>query len=151
MGKIVSETDQLFAQIDKISALLDTEKNALAFWPPAKVREKIERQKLWTSVGKNEEVEAVLIYGGVYPIAKIEAIITAQKVRHKGVARQLFDAFKSKLERDGYKEIQAHIAIDLPHSLKFYQSQGFEHVRYREGGEGKETKNIGTCDDIGNA
>lgn len=126
--------------LPEIQALADSEKEALGFLPTAALGDAILRQRLFAATVESSgasELAGYLLYGGIFPHAKIQQIAVARNLRKSGVASALMKVFASDLERVGFMTIKADVASDLPSALAFYVSNGFEFIRQRAGGHAR--------------
>ncbi|MEP4259267.1 MAG: GNAT family N-acetyltransferase [Rhizobiaceae bacterium] len=139
--KINRDTKELVKAAPQIQSILDAEKNALGFWPPAQLMGAIKRDRL-RAAQIDDEICGFLIHSGVYPHAKVQAVATAVKYRQSGVASFLIRSLIADLEGMGYLTIKAEVANDLAAALRFYQYNGFEPVYSKPGGKTRNRKII---------
>lgn len=138
--RVEKDPRALLKILPRIQLLADSEKEALGFLPEAALRDAIIRLRLialMTVQNEEPELAAYVLYGGVYPHAKIQQIATVAKFRKVGAASALIRALASELEREGYMTIKAEVASDLTHALAFYSKHGFDAVRRRAGGQAR--------------
>lgn len=79
-------------------------------------------------------VAGFILFGGVYPVARIQQIGVRTDFRRAKVGSRLLACLASDLEKKSYLSLTAKIASDLPDALSFYRRNGFEHVATRKGG-----------------
>jgi len=129
----IVDRDQLGRLQPAITALADSEKEALGFWPENSLREAIERGRL-IALAADGELAGYIHYSGVFPHAKIQQIATSPAWRRKGVASTLIRTLVERLESHGFLSLKAEIAETLSGSLAFYRRNGFVQVLSRRGG-----------------
>lgn len=133
------ETDpiQILNHFDEIIDLANSESNSLGFLPKEAIRQAIQRGRLMillNSSNSRTSLAAYLLYGGIFPYAKVQQITTVEYLRKRGIATMLMDAFVSKLETLGFLTIQADVASDLNSAQRFYERNGFDQMKERPGG-----------------
>ena len=131
--------------MEEIIALADSERTSLGFWPEPALRDAITRKKLFvlldrTSIPKG--LVGFLLFSGVYPHVKIQAIATVETSRRQGGGTALLRGLIDDLEKYGYLTVRADVASDLDTALRFYSSHGFRKIRSRPGGSAREREII---------
>jgi ribosomal protein S18 acetylase RimI-like enzyme/predicted nucleic acid-binding protein len=138
--RIIENVNELRSLLPEIQKLADSDKEALGFLPAAALSDAIDRKRIMAIVNDKDgapEFAGYLLYGGVYPYAKIQQISAVPKYRRCGAASALIKSFASELERLGFMRIKAEVASDLPNALAFYAKNKFEIVRNRAGGQAR--------------
>jgi ribosomal protein S18 acetylase RimI-like enzyme len=79
-----------------------------------------------------------ILFSGVFPNARIQAIAVKPDHRRAGVASALVNALVSHLESRGYITVTAAVASDLATAQAFYESCGFVARRVRDGGQARQ-------------
>jgi ribosomal protein S18 acetylase RimI-like enzyme/predicted nucleic acid-binding protein len=123
--------------IPAIQELADSEKESLGFLPAIAFEDAIGRHRLIAAIAQDGDIRTFagfLLYGGVYPNAKIQQVAAVPTFRRRGAASALIKALISELELIGYLAVRADVASNLPAALAFYARHGFERVRERPGG-----------------
>lgn len=133
---ITRDKATLLKAVDQIQTLADNERNALGFWPEQQLKDAIQRGRLWAALD-GDQLRGYVIYSGVYPHAKVQAIAATEEARKQGVASCLLRSLTSELERLGYLTIKAEVAEDLAAALKFYQGNGFKASHEKAGGKSR--------------
>lgn len=137
-----SESDpaKLLEQLVRIRSLADNNKEALGFLPEAAYREAIEKRRLIAMCTLNDgasEVIGFILFGGVFPNARIQQVAVATRHQRTGVASALINLVVSQLEMRGYLTITAAIASDLTAAQAFYERNGFVARLWRPGGQAR--------------
>ncbi|WP_319519670.1 GNAT family N-acetyltransferase [uncultured Martelella sp.] len=126
-------------KLSDIVSISKAEKNALGFLPHAAYEDAIAAKRLIASLAESKDgkryVTGYLLFGGVYPHARIFQVGVLPEKRREGVASALLDALISQLEQASYISVTAHVASDLTQARAFYAKNGFEIVRERAGGD----------------
>jgi GNAT superfamily N-acetyltransferase len=133
---IIRDTKALLRESAKIQSLADSERDALGFWPEQQLKDAIHRGRLWAAFD-GDHLAGYLVFSGVFPNAKVQAIATTPTARTRGVASYLLRHLVSELERLGYLSIKAEVAADLTVALKFYESHGFRVSHTKPGGRAR--------------
>jgi ribosomal protein S18 acetylase RimI-like enzyme len=137
-----SESDpaKLLEQLARIRSLADNNKEALGFLPEAAYREAIEKRRLIAMCAVNNgesEVIGFILFGGVFPNARIQQVAVAKRHQRTGVASALINLVVSQLEMRGYLTITAAIASELTAAQAFYERNGFTARLRRPGGQAR--------------
>jgi GNAT superfamily N-acetyltransferase len=135
-----TETDPavLLQHLTAIRALADSEKEALGFLPEAAYRDAIVQKRLRVMVARENgtsHVAGFILFSGVFPNARIQAVAVSPEHRRSGIASALVSALVSHLESRGYIAITAAVASDLAGAQAFYENRGFVARRVRDGGQ----------------
>jgi GNAT superfamily N-acetyltransferase len=138
-----TETDPavLLQHLTAIRALADTEKEALGFLPEAAYRDAIMQKRLRVMLARENgtsHVAGFILFSGVFPNARIQAVAVSPEHRRSGVASALVGALVSHLESRGYIAITAAVASDLTAAQAFYERRGFVARRVRDGGQARQ-------------
>ncbi len=138
--KIVERPDALMGHIDALVSIADNYKTEIGFWPRSRLQQAILRGRLIAAVDHNNNREipiGFLIFGGVFPNGRIQAVAVAQNHTRCGVAQTLINSIVAKLEAEGYLAISAKPAKDLHSAQALYQKNKFEVVRTQPGGKAR--------------
>ena len=130
----------LLPNLPTIIALADAEKEALGFLRPPAYMDAIRKRRLVGMMAtRADKVEPVgfVLFSGVYPNARIQQIVVAKSHRRAGIASALLNEVVSQLEVQGYLNLTAAVASDLPVAQAFYERNGFIAKRSREGGQAR--------------
>ena len=106
---------------DTIQAEADKEREALGFLPSAAYRERILQGKLILLVASSndkDEYAGHLLFGGSFPVARIQQTCVSPKYRGTGGASLLLRALISQLERQGYLSVSARVASELQRAMR---------------------------------
>lgn len=138
-----TETDPtaLLQHLNAIRALADGEKEALGFLPEAAYRDAIMQRRLVVMVARENgtsHVAGFILFSGVFPNARIQAVVVRPDHRRGGVASALVSSLVSYLESRGYIAVTAAVASDLEAAQEFYESRGFVARRVRNGGQARQ-------------
>ena len=71
------------------------------------------------------EVIGFILFGGVFPNARIQQVAVAKRHQRTGVASALINLVVSQLEMRGYLTITAAIASELTAAQAFYERNGY--------------------------
>lgn len=133
----------LLQHLPAIRALADGEKEALGFLPEAAYRDAIVQKRLRVMLARDNgtsHVAGFILFSGVFPNARIQAIAVSPEHRRSGIASALVSALVSHLEGRGYIAITAAVASDLAGAQAFYESRGFVARRVRDGGQTRQRR-----------
>ncbi len=128
----------LLQYLNAIRALADGEKEALGFLPEAAYRDAIIQRRLIAMLARENStlhVVGFILFSGVFPNARVQAVAVKPDHRRGGVASALVSALVSYLENRGYIAVTAAVASDLSGAQAFYESRGFLARRVRDGGQ----------------
>ena len=131
---------RLLAHRDSIFELADSEKNALGFLPHAAYEEAIRKSRLIGMLAcakTGTELVGFVLFGGVFPHARIQQIVVNRSHRGRRIASALLNDVVSQLETRGYMTLKAEVASDLTDARAFYRSNGFAVKRSRPGGQAR--------------
>jgi GNAT superfamily N-acetyltransferase len=126
---------------DAIRALADSDKEALGFLPEAAYRDAIMQRRLIAMLARENgtsHVAGFVLFSGVFPNARIQAVAVRPDHRRGGIASALVSALVSYLESRGYIAVTAAVASDLVVAQAFYESHGFVARRVRDGGQARQ-------------
>lgn len=140
-----TETDPsvLLQHFSAIRALADSEKEALGFLPEAAYRDAIMQKRLRVMLARENgtsQVAGFLLFSGVFPNARIQAVAVSPEHHRSGVASALVSGLVSHLESRGYIAITAAVASDLAAAQAFYESRGFIARHVRDGGQARQRR-----------
>jgi ribosomal protein S18 acetylase RimI-like enzyme/predicted nucleic acid-binding protein len=143
----------LLSHVNAIRTLADCEKEALGFLPEVAYRNAIENRRLIamsTAIQGRSEVVGFILFGGVFPHARIQQVVVAEEHRRARVATALINEVVSRLEARGYLTIKAAVASDLQSAQAFYEHNGFNARYTRRGGQARNRKIVLRARDLGN-
>lgn len=137
-----TETDpaKLLLHLSAIRAIADAEKEALGFLPEAAYQEAIISGRLIAMLRTDLSTASVVgfvLYGGVFPHAKVQQLGVLAEYRKAGIATALINNLVSKLEKQGFLTIGAAVASDLPAAQAFYERNGFVAHHSKPGGQAR--------------
>lgn len=138
-----TETDPatLLQHLDAIRTLADSDKEALGFLPEAAYRDAIMQRRLIAMLARGDgdtQLAGFILFSGVFPNARIQAVAVRPDHRRGGVASALVSALVSSLESRGYIAVTAAVASNLAGAQAFYKSRGFVARRVRDGGQARQ-------------
>lgn len=138
MFRIVDDRCTLLSEINAIVSIADSYKVELGFWSRKALCDAINRNRLVAAIATNSSESITLgflIYSGVQPNGKIQAIAVLKDHARKGVGQALLDAAVSRLEAEHFICVRANPAKDLVSAQEFYKKNKFEIVRIERGGK----------------
>jgi GNAT superfamily N-acetyltransferase len=127
--------------LTEIITLSNGEKEALGFLPNTAYEEAIAQKRLIAMLAEEQDgrntLAGYILYGGIFPHARVQQVCTRPEWRRRRVASALIDALVSDLERAGFLTVKARVASDLPHAQAFYAQHGFEALASKPGGNAR--------------
>ncbi|PJE32647.1 Acetyltransferase (GNAT) family protein [Pseudooceanicola marinus] len=135
--RLLEAADALIDRLDDIVAIADGYKMEIGFWPRRGLEDAIWRGRLIAAYREGENGNAVLgfvVFGGVFPNGRVQAVAVHPDYLRQGVAQYLIDAVISRFEMEGFLTVSAKPARDLEVAQSFYQKNGFLTVRSKAGG-----------------
>ncbi|OIQ31501.1 MAG: hypothetical protein BM562_08025 [Alphaproteobacteria bacterium MedPE-SWcel] len=135
--KLIEKPYELVGHLDSLVAIADNYKTEIGFWPPSSLEDAIWRGRLIAAFANrdgNETVAGFVVFGGVFPNGRIQAVAVNPAFLRQGVAQFLIDNVIAKLESEGYLGVLAKPALDLHVAQKFYEKNNFLKVRTQSGG-----------------
>jgi ribosomal protein S18 acetylase RimI-like enzyme len=135
--KVIEKPHDLIGHLGSLVAIADNYKNEIGFWPRSSLEDAIWRGRLICAVADRDGSEIVVgfvVFGGVFPNGRIQAIAVNPAYLRQGVAQFLIDYVIAKLEAEGYLSVLAKPALDLSIAQKFYEKNCFLKVRTQSGG-----------------
>jgi ribosomal protein S18 acetylase RimI-like enzyme/predicted nucleic acid-binding protein len=126
--------------LPQVIAIANKEKEALGFLAEGAYREAVARGQIYLMVDEGASgpvVGGFILFGGVYPNARVTQIGVRSDFRRARVGSRLMAALVSDLEKQNYLSIKAKIASDLSSAISFYKKNGFEEVSRRRGGNAR--------------
>lgn len=138
--KIIEKPSELIDHIDDLVGIADLYKNEIGFWPRRSIEDTIKRGRLIAAITQEKDKKfpvGFLVYGGVFPNGRIQAVAVAPNRVRCGIAQTLVNSIVAKLEAEGYLAISAKPAADLRSAQKFYEKNQFEIVRTQSGGKAR--------------
>lgn len=143
--RILSALGDIEPYVGKVCAAADDEPNALGFLPQVAYVEAAEQEQLLIAVLNREsasEYAGHLLFGFVFPNARIFQTYVRPEFRLCGIGRKLVEALVSRAEKAHFLSIKASVATDLE-ANRFWEQLGFQLVRSRPGrGKAARTINI---------
>lgn len=137
--KISWERRDVLTHLKDVQAAADGARNEFGFLPSAAYSEAAARGHLILAVNSEKANESIyaghLMYGGVYPHARVFQTHVAAKFRGTGLGGRLLRTLIAKLENENYLSARALVASDLTNANKFYDSHGFHEIRQQRGGD----------------
>lgn len=127
----------MIQQLDALVSIADNYKTEIGFWPRNSIEDAIWRGRLIAAADVVDDIEKVVgfvVFGGVFPNGRIQAVAVDPTRLRQGVAQFLIDTVVAKLEAEGYLAVIAKPAKDLHIAQKFYQENQFLKVRVQSGG-----------------
>lgn len=138
MVTIYSEPTDVSRFVDEIIKEADQEKRALGFLPDSVYAELADQGKLVVAARADAYV-GHLLYGGVFPHARIFQLHVKKRLRNAGIGRELVDHLICSAEKWNYLSVTARVAEDLE-ANSFWQWMGFNKVRTLAGGASRNRK-----------
>lgn len=135
--RIEGRADLAHVLLDGVLKIADAEKEALGFLPHAAFRDAISQQRLLVAVRSDGEVVGFLLFGGVFPHARVQQIGVAPDKRRLGIGTFLLRHLLERLEREGFLSVKAKVASDLTAAQAFYAKRGFEEAQAIAGGQAR--------------
>ena len=138
MFRIVDDRHTLLSDISSIGSIADSYKKELGFWSRQMLCDAINRNRLIAAIttgsGKPTTL-GFLIYSGVHPSSKIQAIAVLKDYARKGIGQALLDDAINRLEVEHFISVCAKPAEDLISAQAFYEKNKFEIIRTEQGGK----------------
>lgn len=125
--------------IDEVIAKADSDRNALGFLPETIYPEAAYLGKLLVATVTDESGEHYaghMLFGGVFPQARIFQLYVAPPYRNRGIAREILDFLKDRLTQNSWLSITAKVATDLP-ANRAWEKLGFITARVKPGGSSR--------------
>lgn len=135
--KLIENSSELVGHLDSLVIIADTYKTELGFWPRSSLEDAIWRGRLIAAldiIEKHEKIIGFVVFGGVFPNGRIQAVAVDPAYLRQGVAQFLVNNVVAKFEAEGYLAILAKPAKDLHMAQHFYQKNQFFTVRTQAGG-----------------
>lgn len=140
-----ADPKKLLSHTEAIGALANADKEALGFIPAGAYTDAIARGRLIASLAIKEDAEEIagyVLFGGVFPHARIQQIAVSKEHRKSGVASALISKVVSRLELAGFLSLTAAVADDLKSAQEFYEKNGFISKKTKAGGKARNRKII---------
>lgn len=102
--------------------------------PPGAYESQARLDKLWVVASQTGDYLGHLMFGGRYPLLKINQIYISSEYRGQGIAKNLFQEFVKYGEKKEFTSIRARVAADLD-ANEFYMKRGFKIISQEKGGE----------------
>jgi GNAT superfamily N-acetyltransferase len=133
---MLSRPDDVARYLEAVRAAADGNREALGFLPEGAYREAAEQEKLLVAVAVREGAKTYaghLLFGGVFPHARIFQVYVAPEFRRQGIGRRLVETVLRQAEMRQYLSVSAKVADDLEANT-FWETLQFELVRTKTGG-----------------
>jgi ribosomal protein S18 acetylase RimI-like enzyme/predicted nucleic acid-binding protein len=133
----------IFPFLDAIRAQADSERDALGFLPEPAYAEAASQRKLILLIaqdGSQNSYAGHLLFGGIFPILRVQQISVSKEFRRNGHATILLRSLIAQGEKESYLSITANVATDLAGANSFYERNGFLSVRLKDGGRTRNRK-----------
>jgi len=117
---IKDKLEDVIPFLEDVRTGADTAKEELGFLPKAAYEAFAASGKLFVATATASGVEAYaghLMFGGIYPHAKIFQLFVTSTFRGHGIARQLLGVLKKRLISGQWLSIKASVADDLASQL----------------------------------
>ncbi|WP_434050758.1 MAG: N-acetyltransferase [Roseibium sp.] len=138
--EIIIDPSSLKNHLDELTYIADKYKSEIGFWSRGSIEQAISRGRLMAArivSSDNRKIAGFLIFGGVFPNARIQAIAVDPQHLRLGIAQTLLNTIVARLEAEGFLAISAKPARDLLVAQSFYQRNEFEIVRTQKGGQSR--------------
>ena len=115
-----------------ITTLATNVNSALGLPVKSTIRDAIEKNRLIALVGENSqnfELAGYVLWGGIFPNAKIQQIELVKSYRRQGAGAALVTELVQYLEKLRFMTIQADVAEDMTTDLAFYEQNNFYRLR----------------------
>lgn len=135
--KLVENSSELVKHLDRLVAIADNYKTEIGFWPRSSLEAAIRRGRLiaaFDTIEANYTTIGFVVFGGVFPNGRIQAVAVDPACLRQGVAQFLVNNVVAKMEAEGYLAILAKPAKDLHIAQQFYQKNHFLTVRTQSRG-----------------
>jgi len=143
--RLVESSSELIQYLDVLVAIADNYKTEIGFWPRSSVEDAIWRGRLIAAsdiIDGHAKVVGFVVFGGVFPNGRIQAVAVDPACLRQGAAQFLVDNVVAKFEAEGYLAVLAKPAKDLHIAQKFYQKNQFFKVRVQSGGASRKREII---------
>ncbi len=134
---IKDKLEDILPYLSDVSTGADTAKEELGFWPSSAYQTFAATGKLLvattSTVGGAETYAGHLMFGGLFPQAKIFQLFVAPAFRGHGIAQQLVACLKKRLTAEHWLSIVANVADDLA-ANSAWNRMGFRVIRTKAGG-----------------
>lgn len=138
--EIRHKADDVILFLENVRAGADAAKDELGFLPRGAYQSIADSGKLIVAIKKidgNESYAGHLMFGGIYPNAKIFQLFVDARFRKQGIAARLVYHLKERLIAKQWLSITANVATDLPANA-FWSRMGFRTSRTRAGGHARQ-------------
>jgi len=134
--RILDQPIDVARWVGDVQAAADRNKAALGFLPEGVYSEAAEQGKLLiaTIQTASQEYAGHLLFGGVYPNARIFQVHVEERYRLRSIGRRLVESVVRKMERDQFLSVISQVAVDLQ-ANSFWEKLQFETIRIRSGGK----------------
>ena len=141
MFEVVEENGRQLTVLDQLVGLADLYKGEIGFWPKSSIQSAIARNRLLAAVHQGtKSVVGFLIFSGIFPTGKIQAIAVHRDWQRRGIAQLLLNAAIERMEREGFMTVSARPAEDLIAAQAFYEKNDFWAAKVVEGGKARKRR-----------
>ena len=144
--RFLEKSEEVIPFVPHVRKGADEARAALGFLPDRVYEDAALQNKLIVAVDSSDDgVSYVghLLFGGVYPNAKIFQIFVRPEFRSRRIAQQILDRLTRRLVSEHYLSISARVALDLTRANAFWSSAGFSVVRtINDNSPGKRAINV---------
>ncbi len=137
---VISTREEIWPLLSQVVELADRHKELLGFLSQTAFSQACIKERMIVAVeaiANSQTVVGFVLYGGVFPQARVYQIAVDAAHRRDGVASGLMRALTHHLEAQGYLSLSAKVANDLPQALAFYEACGFRETRRLAGGNSR--------------
>jgi len=141
MFRVVEEDSQQLRMLNQLVAIADQYKDEIGFWAKASIQSAIERNRLLAAFHQETNVVVgFMIFSGIFPTSKIQAVAVHRDWHRRGIAQLLIDAAVERMEREGFMTVSARPAEDLIAAQAFYEKNSFQAAKVVEGGKARKRR-----------
>jgi len=135
--EVLETRDAVSPLLPQLVELADRHKESLGFLSATAFGEACVKERILVAVavsGGAQQVVGYVLFGGVFPQARIYQTAVHEDWRRNGLASRLIRTLIGRLEQQGFLSLSAKVASDLSAALSFYKQNGFQQVRRIPGG-----------------
>lgn len=135
--RILDQPIDVARWVADVQAAADRNKAALGFLPEGVYSEAAEQGKLVIATiqeASQEKYAGHILFGGVYPNARIFQVHVEERYRFQSIGRRLVESVVRRMERDQFLSVISQVAVDLQANT-FWEKLLFGTVRTRSGGK----------------
>lgn len=134
--KVFTKKDEVGRFAAEVRVHADSDKNAPGFLPAQVYEDAANSGNLYVAALEDGGALAYaghLLFGGVYPNARVFQLYIKRQCRKYGIARRLLAALVEVLERECWLSVRAHVANDLQEANAAWERLGFSTIRQKPG------------------